>query len=50
MGNRDKRGREKKKPKKTEIKPPSGAPRASTVWRPVTPTPPPTETSGGEKT
>jgi len=49
MGNRDKRGREKKKPKKTEVKPAAGAPRTATVWRPATPPPPP-ETSGGEKT
>ena len=42
MGNRDKRGREKKKPKKQEIKRPSAP-----VWRapepkPVAPSTPPT--------
>jgi hypothetical protein len=48
MGNRDKRGREKKKPKKKEITPASNPFRPATVYRPPTPTPPP-EPSSGEK-
>jgi hypothetical protein len=48
MGNRDKRGREKKKPKKKEITPATNPYRPAPVYRPA---PPPTpEPSGGEKT
>jgi hypothetical protein len=39
MGNRDKRGREKKKPKKKEIKQASNPFRPATIYRPVTPPP-----------
>jgi hypothetical protein len=48
MGNRDKRGREKKKPKKKEITPASNPFRPATVYRPPAPPPPP-EPSSGEK-
>jgi hypothetical protein len=47
MGNRDKRGREKKKPKKTAIKQASNPFRPATVYKPVAPPPP--EPSSGEK-
>lgn len=40
MGNRDKRGREKRKPKKTAIKPASGSARSVPVYKPVTPAAP----------
>jgi hypothetical protein len=46
MGNRDKRGREKKKPKKKEITPANNPFRPSTVYRPVAPPPPPPPSSG----
>jgi hypothetical protein len=47
MGNRDARGREKKKPKKKEIKQQVSNPRRETpVYRPVTPAPAPTPTTG----
>ena len=39
MGNRDKRSREKKKPKKTDIKPLS-RPARPPEYKPVTPLPP----------
>jgi hypothetical protein len=38
MGNRDTRGREKKKPKKKEIKHPSGPVRPAPEYKPVAPT------------
>jgi hypothetical protein len=40
MGNRDKRGKEKKKPKKKEIRPTSQPPRPVTVYKPVAPSQP----------
>ncbi len=40
MGNRDKRSREKKKPKKSQIKPLSRATRPAVEYRPVAPPPP----------
>ena len=40
MGNRDKRGREKKKPKKTEIKPVGKPARPIFEHRPAAPPPP----------
>ena len=40
MGNRDARGREKKKPKKTEVKLPQPS-RAPSVYKPTPPSPPP---------
>lgn len=45
MGNRDKRGREKKKPKKTVAKPVSRPARPMVEYKPVAPPPPapPTE-------
>jgi hypothetical protein len=46
MGNRDKRGREKKKPKKKEVKPTYTPARPTTVYKPVTPTPEPTPEQG----
>jgi hypothetical protein len=49
MGNRDKRGREKKKPKKKEIKQTSGPARPAAVYKPVAPAAPqPTNTGSGE--
>jgi hypothetical protein len=44
MGNRDARGREKKKPKKEKIKPVSNPFRPATVIKPVTTPTPPTST------
>ena len=46
MGNRDKRGREKKKPKKKEIKLTYTPARPTTVYKPVTPPPPPPTSEG----
>jgi hypothetical protein len=46
MGSRDKRGREKKKPKKNKIKPLSGPARPVTVYKPVAP-PQPLKTDEG---
>jgi hypothetical protein len=44
MGNRDARGREKKKPKKKEVKIAYQPARPATVYKPTMPaTPPPTE-------
>jgi hypothetical protein len=40
MGSRDKRGREKKKPKKTESKPVSRPARPMVEYKPVAPPPP----------
>jgi hypothetical protein len=40
MGSRDKRGREKKKPKKKEIKPSSRPARLAVEYKPVAPLPP----------
>jgi hypothetical protein len=40
MGNRDVRGREKKKPKKKDIKPAYQPARPTTVYKPTPPTPP----------
>jgi hypothetical protein len=40
MGNRDKRGREKKKSKKTQIKPLSRPPSPLREYKPVAPPPP----------
>jgi hypothetical protein len=40
MGNRDKRGREKRKPKKTPIKPASASARPVPVYKPATPAAP----------
>jgi hypothetical protein len=37
MGNRDARGREKRKPKKTEIKPTSTSAKRVAVYKPPTP-------------
>jgi hypothetical protein len=48
MGNRDKRGREKKKPKKKEITPANNPFRPANVYRPPAPPPAP-EPSSGEK-
>jgi hypothetical protein len=49
MGNRDKRGREKKKPKKKEIKQSSGLARPATEYKPVGPAAQqPTKTESGE--
>jgi len=45
MGNRDARGREKKKPKKAVVKPSGQPPRPTTVYKPVPPTPPAPEKS-----
>ena len=45
MGNRDARGREKKKPKKAVVKPSGQPPRPTTVYKPVPPTPPAQEKS-----
>jgi hypothetical protein len=45
MGNRDARGREKKKPKKTVVKPLAQPPRPATVYKPVPPPPPAPEKS-----
>jgi hypothetical protein len=39
MGNRDKRGREKKKPKKQEVKTTYTPARPTTVYKPTTPPP-----------
>jgi hypothetical protein len=39
MGNRDKRGREKKKPKKQEIKRSSTPARPATEYKPIAPSP-----------
>ena len=46
MGNRDRRGREKKKPKQKEIKPLSGPARPTPEYKPpvVPQKPPPTQT------
>jgi hypothetical protein len=44
MGNRDKRGREKKKPKKKEVKTTYTPARPTTVYKPVTPPPTPEPT------
>ncbi len=44
MGNRDTRGREKKKPKKKEIKVTYQPPRPATVYKPTPPAPPPQPT------
>jgi hypothetical protein len=41
MGNRDVRGREKKKPKKKDIKPVYQPARPTTVYKPTPPPPPP---------
>jgi hypothetical protein len=42
MGNRDRRGREKKKPKKAVVKPSASQPPRSTVtYKPATPSPAP---------
>jgi hypothetical protein len=45
MGNRDKRGREKKKPKKTEVKPTAYRPviRPAAEYKPPAPAPTPQE-------
>ncbi|HZC65784.1 MAG TPA: hypothetical protein VE545_04370 [Candidatus Dormibacteraeota bacterium] len=40
MGNRDARGREKKKPKKAVVKPSAPPPRPTTVYKPVPTTSP----------
>ena len=52
MGNRDARGREKKKPKKKEIKQPSWPARPAAVYKPGAPAAPaaqqPTNTGSGE--
>jgi hypothetical protein len=48
MGSRDKRGREKKKPKKTESKPVSRPPRPMVEYKPVAP--PPAVPPGENKT
>jgi len=45
MGNRDKRGREKKKPKKKEIKQSSRPARLATEYKPAAP-PQPQQTDG----
>ena len=45
MGNRDKRGREKKKPKKQEIKQSSTPARPATEYKPAAP-PQPQQTDG----
>lgn len=51
MGNRDARGREKKKPKKKEIKQTSGPARPAPVYKPAAPAAPaaqpPTNTGSG---
>lgn len=44
MGSRDKRGREKKKPKKTQIKPSSGRPRPAPEYKPPVAPPQPLQT------
>jgi hypothetical protein len=47
MGNRDKRSREKKKPKKKEIRPLSRPTRPAVEYKPVAPPPPrPTDDEG----
>ena len=49
MGNRDARGREKKKPKKKEIKQKSAPSRPAAVYKPAAPaSQPPTNTGSGE--
>jgi hypothetical protein len=45
MGNRDARGREKKKPKKAVVKPAAQPLRPATVYKPVSPAPPAPEKS-----
>jgi hypothetical protein len=40
VGNRDKRGKEKKKPKKTESKPVSRSARPMVEYKPIAPPPP----------
>jgi hypothetical protein len=47
MGSRDKRGREKKKPKKTQIKPSSRPASPVPEYKPVVP-PQPRQTDGSE--
>ena len=47
MGNRDKRGREKKKPKKQQPKPVSRPLKPATEYKPAEPPPPPPQTDGG---
>ncbi len=49
MGNRDARGREKKKPKKVVPKPSGQPPRIITTYKPVTPNPAPPAPSIPEK-
>lgn len=41
MGNRDRRGREKKKPKKEVVKPSGQPPRSTVTYKPATPSPAP---------
>jgi len=49
MGNRDARGREKKKPKKKDIKQKSAPARPAAVYKPAAPAAqPPTNTGSGE--
>jgi len=46
MGNRDTRGREKKKPKKKDIKPSVLPARQAPVYKPTPPAPPPPPNTG----
>jgi hypothetical protein len=48
MGNRDARGREKKKPKKKEIKQKSGPARPAIVYKPAAAAQQPTNSGSGE--
>jgi hypothetical protein len=47
MGNRDKRGREKKKPKKKQIRTLSRPARPATEYKPAAPPPPSSQTDEG---